>query len=140
MTVSPWCVRSAGIRRATGGSGGAPAGWPGGVAAIVVGASARVGLFTPAVYGRRPLAPRPPGLRDHGVSARRREGSRACSRGTPGLSARAGRRPVDPGREHDLAPVWVLVGHAAVVLPVVDLRNRIEAGSGQPGRDAVPGG
>src|SRR5690349_1488810 len=60
MTVSPWCVRSLGILRATGGSGGAPAGWPGGVAAMVE-ASARVGLLlTRAVYGRhRPGLPWP---------------------------------------------------------------------------------
>src|SRR5215831_2889902 len=72
MTVSPWCVRSLGIRRATGGSGGAPAGWPGGVAATVE-ASARVGLLLiRAVYGRhRPGLPwpRPSGrkLDDHGI-------------------------------------------------------------------------
>ncbi len=41
-----------------GGSAGAPAGWPGGAAPIVVAVSARVGLVTDAVYGRH----RPAGL------------------------------------------------------------------------------
>src|SRR6516162_9171775 len=53
MTVSPWCVRVLGIRRAAGGSGKGLAGWPG-EAAIV---SARVGLVTAEAYGRRPPGP-----------------------------------------------------------------------------------
>ena len=57
------CARR-GIRRATGGTGGPPEGWPGGVAAIAVEASARVGFhldsdsFLPNVPLRlRPLDP-----------------------------------------------------------------------------------
>ena len=47
---------------------------------------------------------------------------RARGRGgdaAPALSGRAGRGPVDPGREHHFPPVWVLVGNAAIGLPVV---------------------
>src|SRR4029077_4765858 len=43
-----------------------------------------------------------------------------------------GGRPVDPGREHYFPPVWVPIGDAAIVLPVSDLRDRMDAGGGQP--------
>src|SRR5947207_4761130 len=88
MTVSPWCVRSLGIRRAIGGPGGAPAGWPGGVAAIVVEATARVGLLlTRAVYGRRRPGQRPrPGLAPPARSRRVPTGEASADR-------RSARRP-----------------------------------------------
>ncbi len=35
------------------------------------------------------------------------------------------RRAIDPGREHNFPPVRVLVGNAAVGLPVIDLRDRL---------------
>src|SRR6185437_13565213 len=55
--------------------------------------------------------------------------------------ATASPRPaVDPGREHDFTPVWVLVGDAAVGLPVIDLRHRVDARGRQPGHDALLGG
>src|SRR4029450_8397 len=40
--------------------------------------------------------------------------------------------PVDPRHEHDLAPVRILVGHAAVRLPVGGLRRRRATGSPHP--------
>ena len=49
-------------------------------------------------------------------------------------------RAIDPGCEHHFPPVRVLVGDAAVGLPVVDLRNRVNARGGEPGRDALLGG
>src|SRR5215472_19031126 len=60
---------------------------------------------------------------------------------TPALCGQSGSagRAIDPGREHYFPPVWVLVGNAAVVLPVVDLRNRVDARSGQPCRYALAG-
>src|SRR5215467_16309445 len=53
---------------------------------------------------------------------------------------RSAGRAVDPGCEHDFTPVWVLVGNAAIGLPVVDLRDGVDARGGQPGGDALLGG
>jgi hypothetical protein len=47
---------------------------------------------------------------------------------------------VDPRDEYDLAAVRVLEGDAAVVLPVVDLRNRTDSGGGEPRHDVIPSG
>src|SRR5215510_7516410 len=44
---------------------------------------------------------------------------------------------VDPGREHYFPPVRVLVGDAAVGLPVIDLGDGVDADGGQPCRDAL---
>jgi hypothetical protein len=57
----------------------------------------------------------------------------APGRQTEGLDARiaassSGGWPVDPGGEHDLMPVGVAVGNAAVVPPVLDLLDRGRAG------------
>jgi hypothetical protein len=50
------------------------------------------------------------------------------------------RRAINPGREHYFSPVRVLVGDAAVGLPVVDLHNRVDTGVGEPRPDALLGG
>jgi hypothetical protein len=47
---------------------------------------------------------------------------------------------VDPGDEYDLAAVRVLERDAAVVLPVVDLRNRTDSGGGEPRHNVIPSG
>ncbi len=47
--------------------------------------------------------------------------------------------PVDPRHEHDLAPVRILVGHAAVRLPVGVLRRRLHTGSRHPGDQTLLG-
>src|SRR5262245_21143767 len=49
-------------------------------------------------------------------------------------------RDIDPGCEHDFPPVRVLVGDAAVGLPVADLGNRAGTRGGEPGLDLLPGG
>ena len=39
-------------------------------------------------------------------------------------------RLIDPGREHYFSPIRVLVSNAAVGLPVIDLRNRVDTRGG----------
>ena len=46
---------------------------------------------------------------------------------------------IDPGGEHHLSPVRVPVRDASVGLPVVDLRNGLDARGGEPGGDALLG-
>ena len=58
-------------------------------------------------------------------------GAAACRPAAGRWPVMAG-RPVDPGSEHHFPPVWVLVGDAAIVLPVTDLRDRVHARGGKP--------
>ena len=62
-------------------------------------------------------------LRHHGLQALR-----------TGLLLTSGlvrsRRLIDPGREHYFSPIWVLVSNAAIGLPVIDLRNRVDTRGG----------
>src|SRR5262249_3503726 len=84
---------------------------------------------------------RPAGMILRAPSAPRGMCGRSPEANTPALMRSVGisGRAIGPGREHYFPPVWVLVGNAAVVLPVVDLRDRVDARSGQPCRDALPG-
>src|SRR5258708_26245821 len=69
---------------------------------------------------------------------RRAGGLRECRRRSP-VQRESGGRAIGPGGEQDFWPVWVLVSNAAVVLPIVDLRNRADARCGQPCHHALLG-
>jgi hypothetical protein len=54
--------------------------------------------------------------------------SRTHASSVSGRSVRSGGWPVNPGGEHDLMPIGIAVGNAAVVPPVFDLLDGDRAG------------